>query len=84
MVTYFAITPANTGFYLTDDRQMDAWLERGAKIYRETDGEPMTLIATPQDGYLVERPEFSVYKTDTLQVNTELEQAARILLGMEE
>lgn len=69
--------------WLTKDSQMEEHLSRGASIYRSDNGE-MTLIATPEDGFLVERPTFPVAETMFVGGNSELEQAARILLGMEE
>ena len=73
----------NSSAWLTKDSQMEEHLSRGAKIYQSDNGE-MTLIATPEDGFLVERPTFPIPETISVGGNSELEQAARILLGMEE
>lgn len=73
----------NSSVWLTRDSQMEEHLSRGAKIY-QNDGDEMTLIATPADGFLVERPVFPVAETMRVGGNSEMEQAARILLGMEE
>lgn len=71
--------------YLTKDTQMDAYLERNCNIYFENnDDETETLIATPEDGFLVERPVFPTTTTFTPKAaSSDLEQAAAILLGLE-
>jgi len=74
---------ANVSVSMTKDTQMDEHLARGAKIY-SVEGEKNTLIATPNDGFLTERPVFPVAKTIRIGSSSELEKAARIMLGMEE
>ncbi len=73
----------NSGVYLTKDSQMDEHLERGAKIMFENGDNSMELIATPEDGFLTERPVFPESKRSTVG-RSDLEKAAIILLGMEE
>lgn len=75
---------AKTSVSLTRDSQMDEHLTRGANIYAVDDTEEATLIATPKDGFLVERPVFPVTTTIRIGASSELEKAARILLGMED
>ena len=83
-MTYIAVYEASkTAAYLSRDSQMEEYLQRGANIYREN-GVNRELIATPEVGFLVERPTFPVAVTMQVGTNTELEQAARILLGIEE
>ena len=74
---------AKSSISLIRDSQMEEHLARGANIYRREGGD-MELIATPADGFLVERPVFPEAETMRVGGNSELEQAARILLGMEE
>lgn len=70
--------------YLSKDTQMDTYLENGCNIYFENeDDQSETLIATPEDGFLTERPVFPKSETITFG-SSEMEQAAKILLGMEE
>lgn len=54
----------NGEIYLRRDTQMDDFLKNGASIYYEDDqtGE-RTLVATPEDGFLVERPVFPVVES---------------------
>lgn len=75
----------NSQVYLTKDAQMDVYLERNCNIYFENnDNETETLIATPEDGFLVERPVFPTTTTFTPKAaSSDLEQAAAILLGLE-
>ena len=40
---------------LSRDEQFDEYLEKGCSIY-SVDGENETLIATPEDGFLTEKP----------------------------
>lgn len=47
----------NMIFYLGNDAQMEEYLSIGACIYRETAG-VKELIATPDKGFIVERPVF--------------------------
>ena len=56
MAPYLAQWPGG-GIYLSSSDQMDRYLEKGASIYQEEDG-VQTLIATPEEGFLVERPVF--------------------------
>ena len=55
--------------YLSRDEQMEQFLEKGANIYKEEEGTE-TLIATPEEGFLVERPTFPVrYRSTSLAGN---------------
>lgn len=81
MFVYFAKF-GNNGIYLTKDEQMEQYLKNGASIYRE-DGDTETLIATPEKGFLVDRPKFPVQKS-TGSVESEYAVAGRILLGLED
>lgn len=74
---------AKVSVSLTKDTQMDEHLLRGANIYAIKE-EESTLIATPKDGFLTERPVFPVATTIRIGASSELEKAARIMLGMEE
>lgn len=74
---------AKTSVSLTRDSQMEEHLSRGANIYAVEGGEAM-LVATPNDGFLTERPVFPVATTIRIGTNSELEKAARIMLGMED
>ena len=74
---------ANVSVSLTKDTQMDEHLLRGAIIYA-VEGDENTLIATPKDGFMTERPVFPVARTIRVGASSELEEAARIMLGMEE
>lgn len=49
--------------YLAKDSQMDDFLKNGCNIYMVKNGIE-TLIATPEDGYLVEKPKFPIYITN--------------------
>ena len=69
--------------YLSEDTQMELYLKRGASIYREENGEE-TLIATPSQGFLVDRPTFPVSETYTPPEASEYAAAGRILLGLED
>lgn len=40
---------------LSRDEQFDEYLDKGCRIY-SVDGEKETLIATPEDGFLTEKP----------------------------
>ena len=53
---------ARTSTSLTRDSQMEEHLARGANIYKR-EGDDMTLIATPEDGFLIARPVFPVPET---------------------
>lgn len=55
MVSYFA-KKGNTGIYLAESSQMDKMLAKGFDIYAKGDDGTKILIATPDDGYLGERP----------------------------
>lgn len=41
--------------FLTEDDQMEQYLASGASLY-VTDGSHEELLATPEDGFLIERP----------------------------
>ena len=61
MKRYLAIyEEGNYGIYLSSSEQMDHYLQNGFHIYEEEYGKDdlkRTLIATPKDGFLYERPE---------------------------
>ncbi len=60
MKKYFAISKEDKqGTYLSVDKQMDKYLALGWDIYEEDAGVE-TLIATPEKGFLIERPVFPV------------------------
>lgn len=60
MKKYFAISKEDKqGTYLSEDKQMDKYLALGWDIYEEDAGAE-TLIATPEKGFLIERPVFPV------------------------
>lgn len=73
----------DTSIYLSRDEQMEQYLEKGASIYRE-DGGAETLIATPEQGFLIERPNFPIAETSTRPADSEYATAGRILLGLED
>lgn len=50
--------------YLSNSNQFDEYLGCGASIY-EIDKNKETLIATPKDGFLIERPVFPIPHTST-------------------
>ena len=81
MCTYFAKL-GNNGIYLTRDEQMEQFLENGASIYRDENGTE-TLIATPEQGFLLDRPTFPIEKT-AAPADSEYAIAGRILLGLED
>lgn len=49
--------------FLTSGGQMDKYLELGCSIYEVDEEGEQTLIATPEDGFLVDRPVFPVKET---------------------
>lgn len=55
MVSYFA-KKGNGIIYLSKSEQMDEMLAKGASIYSDNGDGSNTLIATPDEGYLSERP----------------------------
>ena len=69
--------------YLSDDMQMEQYLEKGASIYRE-ENEVETLIATPEQGFLVDRPTFPITESSIPHGDSEYAIAGRILLGLED
>lgn len=58
MKDYIALDADNKiGFILTSTKQMDKFLSDGYTIVsRDYDGSNEVVIATPEDGYLVEKP----------------------------
>ena len=69
--------------FLSRDTQMDEFLSKGASIYSvENDAE--TLIATPEDGFLAERPVFPVPEEATFSAESDYAIAGKILLGLED
>jgi len=69
--------------YLARDEQMEQYLDKGASIYRAED-EVETLIATPEQGFLVDRPTFPTAESSQGPVESEYAIAGRILLGLED
>lgn len=69
--------------FLSKDEQMEQYLEKGAEIYRE-ENDTETLIATPEKGFLVERPTFPEPVTSTLPAASDYAIAGKILLGLED
>ena len=69
--------------FLTRDDQMEQFLEKGACIYSYENGVE-TLIATPENGFLVERPTFPVAVEAKFTAQSDYEVAGKILLGMED
>ena len=59
MVMYLA-KYGNAQLYLARSDQMDKHLSAGAEIYQEDEDGAQTLVATPNDGFLVPRPVFPV------------------------
>ena len=55
MISYLALLD-NTGIFLSKSSQMDEMLSNGFSIYTVDENDNKTLIATPQDGFLVEKP----------------------------
>lgn len=55
MASYFA-KKGDAGIYLMASQQMDIMLAKGFDIYRKNDDGSENLIATPDEGYLNERP----------------------------
>lgn len=55
MYTYLAVKDGS-GMFLSKSEQMDKALENGFDIYQVDDNDRRTLIATPQNGFLIERP----------------------------
>lgn len=47
-----------SAIFLSVDVQMDMYLERNCNIYQRDDNGVEKLIATPEDGFLIERPVF--------------------------
>jgi len=54
----------SVGVYLSNSNMFDKYLGYGADIYEIEDGKE-TLIATPKDGFLVERPVFPIPQSST-------------------
>lgn len=71
--------------YLSKDTQMEEYLEKGASIYCESNNH-QSLIATPEKGFLIERPVFPIVASSSIIDNNQndYETAAKILLGLEE
>lgn len=58
MKKYAALSPdKKNGTYLLSSDQMDKYLEMGWSIYEE-ENKIQTLIASPEDGFLIERPDY--------------------------
>lgn len=55
MYTYLAVKDGS-GMFLSKSEQMDKALNNGFSIYQVDENDQKTLIATPQDGFLIERP----------------------------
>lgn len=56
----------NTSKYLCGNGQMDKYLEKGYSLYIEGDEE--YLLATPEKGYLREKPDISPISTAGAQI----------------
>lgn len=69
--------------FLSRDEQMEEFLTKGASIY-SVDNDVETLIATPEDGFLVERPTFPVATVANFSAASDYEIAGKILLGLED
>lgn len=70
---------------LSKSSQMQKVLDAGFSIYAETEAGKSTLVATPEDGFLVEEPVFPVPMTSHIgSGNPELEKVLNILLGIED
>lgn len=67
---------------LSRDEQMEEHLSRGANIY-QVDGDDMTLIATPEQGFLIKRPTFPVPTTASFGLSAEMLQALKVLMSKE-
>lgn len=63
MKEYFAKSRSEPlGIFLTKDQQMEKYLQEGWDIY-ETENGNEKLIATPEKGFLTERPSFPSSET---------------------
>lgn len=62
MESYFA-EKDSYGIYLSKTEQLDKYLKNGFSIYRFVDEKNKQLIASPEKGYLIEKPilEISVF-----------------------
>jgi hypothetical protein len=69
--------------YLSRDSQMEEYLGKGASIYLE-ENDVETLIATPTEGFLIERPTFPETQSAAGPASNEYAVAGRILLGLED
>lgn len=70
---------------LSKSSQMQKMLDAGFSIYAETEAGKSTLVATPKDGFLIEKPVFPAPVTAHLGTgNPEIEKVINILLGIEE
>lgn len=69
--------------YLSRDTQMEQYLNMGASIYREENGTE-TLIATPERGFIEDRPTFPIAESSIPPAASEYATAGRILLGLED
>ena len=52
----YAARRDGSAIYVTKDKQIDEMLENGCDIVRVEDDDSVTVIATPKDGFLEERP----------------------------
>lgn len=57
-----------SAIFLTIDTQMDMYLEKNCDIYQYDDNGKEKLIATPEDGFLIERPVFPEKKIGGIRV----------------
>lgn len=65
-----------TAIFLTKDEQMDMALKNGCIIMRVEDNDDKTIVATPECGYLKERPTLEDIETMTnpyVEILTSLE-----------
>lgn len=56
-----------SAIYLSQDSQMEKYLGLGCNIfYREKEDAQEELIATPEDGFLVDRPTFPTQESSSI------------------
>lgn len=55
-MTKYLAQVGNTGIYLSKTEQMDKMLKNGCDIYKIDENGVKTLIATPGQGYLIQKP----------------------------
>lgn len=60
---YYAKRDDEVAIYLSKTVQLDLYLESGCSIYEDAENGNDILIATPDDGYLVDKPTIEVTQT---------------------